>query len=325
MKIMTRGVIGISLCLVSALANAQFALFAAETGTGTLGGNTALYGGVQQYNFATSGGAAVAGVGIAASQLHDPAGLRAVGNMVYVGNRWGNQSGLGSVQQFSYDGSQLNFEQDITGNGLQRTHGLDVNPITGELIAVNGFSAGASRFTPSGGGFAANGMWNGGDWRDVLFSADGTKAYITELNSTIRVVDIALGTSTTFSVSGANAMHQMAWNNGSLYVTGYNSSTVHKVNLDGSGNLISSSIVLNPAGAIGIAFSPDGQEMFVSGHTSDTIFRYLSNGSGGWTSNGSFATGHNMGYLATVNAVPEPGTMMLLGLGAAAILRRRKK
>lgn len=322
MKSLIRAFIGVGMGASAVFAQAQFSLFAAETINGSAGSNTTLYGGIQQYNFATTGGAATAGPGVDVSLLHDPAGLRASGNKIYVGNRWGNQAGQGSIQEFTFDGTGLNFSQDITGNGLQRTHGLDVNPITGELVAVNAFSGGASRFSAPG--FTANGMWNGGDWRDVIFSADGTKAYVTELNTTIRVIDVASGTSSTFGVAGASAMHQMAWNNGSLYVTGLNSSSVHRVDLDANGNPISSSVVANASAALGIAFSLDGQEMFVSGHTTNTIFRYLNN-NGVWDANGSIATGHNMGYLATVDAVPEPGTMMLLGLGGLAVLRRRRK
>ena len=324
MKSMIRSFIGVGLGVSAVFAQAQFTLFATETTSGSLGGNTSLYGGIQQYNFATTGGAATAGPGVDASLLHDPAGLRAAGNSVYVGNRWGNQAGQGSVQEFTFDGAGLNFSQDITGNGLQRTHGLGINPITGELAAVNAGNGGASRFLPSGPGFTSNGSWSGGDWRDLIFSADGTKAYVTELNSTIRVIDVATGTSTTFGVSGASAMHQMAWNNGSLYVTSFNSSSVHRVDLDASGDPVSSVVVATPAAAIGIAFSTDGQEMFVSGHTSDTIFRFLNN-NGVWDANGTIDTGHNMGYLAVVDSVPEPGTMALLGLGAMAALRRKKK
>lgn len=322
MKSMIRAIIGVGLGASAVFAQAQFSLFAAETISGSLGGNTSLYGGIQQYNFASTGGVATVGAGVDSSLLHDPAGLRAVGNKVYVGNRWGNQAGQGSVQEFSFDGTSLSFSQDITGNGLQRTHGLDVNPITGELAAVNAGNGGASRFSAPG--FTANGMWNGGDWRDLIFSADGTKAYVTELNSTIRIIDIASGTSSTFGVAGANAMHQMAWNNGSLYVTAFNSSSVHRVDLDANGNPISSAVVATPAAALGIAFSLDGQEMFVSGHTSNTIFRYMNN-NGVWDATGTIDTGHNMGYLAVADAVPEPGTMALLGLGAMAVLRRRKK
>ena len=324
MKLKLKIIFGLGFFGATYLAQAQFVLFGTETTTGVLGGNTSLYGGIQQYNFTGTGGSYVSGPGLAASSVHDPQGLRARANKLFVGNRWGNQTGLGSIQEFDFDGAGLNFVQDIAGNGLQRTHGLDVNPVTGELVAVNAFNAGASRFTPSGSSWNANGMWNGGDWRDILFSADGTKAYVTELNSTIRIIDVATGTSTTFGVSGASSMHQMAWLNGSIYVTAFNSSSVHKLNLDSSGNIVSSSFVLSSNSAIGIAFSPDGQEMFVSGHTSNEIYRYLSDGTGGWTANGSIATGHNMGSLAVIDAVPEPSSMALIGAAGLALLRRKR-
>lgn len=315
--------LGLALAAVATgvTAQAQFTLFATESQSGSLGGNTALYGGIQQYGFATTGGAATSGAGLAASALHDPVGLRAIGDTLYVGNRWGNQTGQGSVQQFTFDGTTLNFNQDITGNGLQRTHGLDLNPVTGELYAVNAFSSGMSRFTQVANVFTPNGVINGGDWRDVLASADGTKLYVTELNSTLRIFDLVNNTNTTFTVNGADAMHQMAWRNGSIYVTGFNSGTVHRIDLDANGNATSSALVANSSGAIGIAFSPDGQEMFVSGHTSNVINRFqIVNDV--WTQTGSINTGHNMGYLAVV---PEPGSLALLGLGALAVLKRRRK
>lgn len=302
-------------------AHAQFTLFAAESQSGSLGGNTALYGGIQQYGFATTGGAATVGAGLAASAVHDPVGLRAVGDKVYVGNRWGNQAGQGSVQQFTFNGTTLNFNQDISGNGLQRTHGVDLNPVTGELYAVNAFSSGISRFTQAANVFSPNGLIPGGDWRDVLASADGTKLYVTELNTTLRVIDLVANTQTMFTVSGSNGMHQLAWRNGSIYAASANSDAVHRIDLDANGNPTASAIVANSSAAIGIAFSPDGQEMFVSGHTSNVINRFQEINNV-WTQTGSIDTAHNMGYLAVV---PEPGSMALLGLGALAVLKRRRK
>lgn len=301
--------------------NAQFSLFATESQNGSLGGNTSLYGGIQQYNFASTGGVAVAGPGIASSVVHDPVGLRSMGTTVFVGNRFGNQANLGSIQQFTFNGTGLTFNQDITGNGLQRVHGVDVNPVSGELYGVNIFSAGVSRFLPSGGSFNPNGMISGGDWRDVLASPSGNKLYTTELNNVIRIHDIVTNTNTTFTVSGSNAMHQMAWHNGAIYVTSFNSGTVHRIDLDANGNPTGSSIVVNSPSAIGIAFSPDGQEMFVSGHTTNDINRYQFSGNA-WSLTGTINTGHNMGYLAVV---PEPGTMVLLGAGAFAMLKRRRR
>lgn len=324
MKLLIRIGIGAMLVSASVFAQAQFTLFAAESAAGSLGGNTSLYGGIQQYDFATTGGSASVGSGMAASALHDPAGLRMVGNQLYAGNRWGNQSGQGSVSRFNFDGSNLTFDIEVTGNSQSAIHGIDVNSVTGELF-TSGSNNGVRRFLPSGGSFTANGGYNNGDLRDVLVSADGTKIYQTLINSVIRVTDLTTNTNTDFTVSGSAAMHQMALHGGSLYVTSFQTGTVHKVVLDGSLMPVSSSAVVNVNSAIGLAFSPDGQEMFVSGHQTNLVSRFLADGNGGWTANGSIATGHNMGYLATYGAVPEPGSMVLLGLGAVAFARRKRK
>jgi DNA-binding beta-propeller fold protein YncE len=251
--------------------------------------------------------------------VHDPAGLAVFGSSVFVGNRFGNQGGQGSIQKFNFDGTGLVFDQDITGNGLQRVHGVGVNAASGEVVGVNIFGGGLSRFLPSGSGFTANGAFTSGEARDIVSSADGTKWYVSELSNTIRVIDLVANTQTTFAIAGANQIHQMAWRNGSLYVTGFSSDTVHKVDLDGSGMVTGSSIVLSVNNAIGMAFSPDGQEMFVSEHDGNRIFRFLESG-GSWVANGTILTGKSMGYLA---AVPEPGTMILVGLGLATVARRR--
>jgi len=313
----------VALLVVSAtLSQAQFTLFAAESVAGS--NPQPLWGGVRQYDWTGNSGTSSLGAGIAASNLSDPVGLRAIGNQLYVANRHGNQAGLGSIQRFGFDGVNLTSNMALTGNGLQRTHGVDVSSTTGELFGANS-NGGVSRFLPAGPTFSPNGMFNTGDLRDVLVSSDGTKIYQSTPSNFIRVTDIASGTTTNFAVAASSAMHQMQLHAGSLYVTSFNTGTVHKVVLDANLNPVSSSVILNYSGAIGVAFSPDGQEMFVSSHTGNTIGRFLDNGAGLWQQTGQINTGVNMGYLATMDAVPEPATMVLMGLGAAAIAAKRRK
>ncbi|QYK52740.1 MAG: PEP-CTERM sorting domain-containing protein [Fimbriimonadaceae bacterium] len=324
MKFLMRSLILASTVGLAVMSQAQFTLFATETQSGSLGGNTSLWKGVQQFNFTGTGGGFSMGPGLAPGSVNDPSGVEVVGNQVYISNRHGNQSGIGSIQRFNWDGTGLNFDISLTGNGLQQVHGAAISSTTGELFSANK-DGGVSRFLPSGGGFTANGTFNNGDLRDVLVSSDGTKLYQTTPSNFIRVTEIATGATTNFTVNGSNAMHQMQMLNGDLYVTSFNSGTVHKVILDANFMPVSSSVILNVNSAIGIVFSPDGQEMFVSGHTSNMISRFLNSG-GTWVANGQIDAGTNLGQLGIIQTVPEPGTMALLvvGLTGLAAKRRRK-
>ena len=306
---------------------AQFTLFAAETNSGSLGGDTAHYGGVQQYDFASTGGSFVAGGGLAAADLHDPVGLVVRNSKLYVSNRWGNTQGKGSVQDFDFDfgtktlsgGATVAVQTTAASQGF---HGFQFAP-NGDLY-VTTVSNGTHRYRDTGSGYTEIASVANGAVRDVWISPDGKKMITSGVGNALHITDIVgdgFGNSTDFTMSQANATHQMAFRGGSLYVTSFNSSKVIKVELDADYDPTSSSVLFDVSGAIGITFSPDGEEMFVSSHTGNFIQRYLDNG-GTWTDNGKFDTGHNMGYLA---AVPEPASMSVLGLGALALLRRRKK
>lgn len=316
------------LCLALMLTQgawAQYTIYAAETQAGSLGGNTAAYGGVQRWDFASTGGAASAGTGIAAGDVHDPAGLVFQNGNLYVGNRWGNTQGLGSVQAFAWNGSGLTGGGTIASQASssdQGWHGFRFAP-NGDMFVTTA-NNGTRRFRDSGGGYADIGGVSNGQVRDVWISPDGKKMVTTGVGNALHITDVlanGFGGSVNYVMSGSNASHQMAYHDGALFVTSFNSNQVFKVNLDASFNPVSDSAILNVAGAIGITFSPDGKEMLVSSHTGNVINRFLDSG-GTWVSNGSIATGHNMGYLA---AVPEPGTMALLGAGALALIRRRRK
>lgn len=324
MKLLKHSLLCVAALGVVGSAHAQFDLFAAETFPGSLGGNTASYGGVQQYSFASHAAGQVAGAGIAASSLHDPVGLTMVGSNLYVSNRFGNTLGQGSIQEFAFDGTNLSGGATIasTSNAsFQGFHGFDFAP-NGDLY-VSTVNSGTRKYTDSGSGYTDVGGYSTGPSRDELVSPDGNILFTTTPGNVIKVTNLTTNSTSDFVVSGANAMHQMQYMDGALYVTGYNSGTVHKVVLDANYNPVSSSILFNKTAAIGMAFSPDGQEMFVSGHDTGIIDRYLWNGST-WAGNGSFNAGHTLGYLATYSPVPEPASMVVLGLGALAVLRNRR-
>ncbi|HLO97625.1 MAG TPA: hypothetical protein VK171_03430, partial [Fimbriimonas sp.] len=245
----------------ASLASAQHTLFAAESVSGSLGGNTSLYGGLQQYDFASTGGAFVAGPGLTPGQLNDPVGVFFSGSSLYVGNRHGNNQGLGSVQKFSWDGSSLSGGATVatqSSSSFQGFHGFTFAP-NGDMF-VTTVNGGTRRYRDSGSGLVDIGGTSSGAVRDAWISPDGSKLFETTVGNTIVVTDVlanSFGSSSSFGVAGSNAMHQMAFRGGSLYVTGFNSSTVHQISLDGSYNPVSSSIVANINAALGIAFSPD--------------------------------------------------------------------
>ncbi len=313
-----------STCAVFAQSS-PFTLFAAETNPGILGGNTSLYGGVQQYEFATTGSSATMGAGVLSSQVHDPAGLSSNNGKLYVGNRHGSNLGQGSVQEFLFDGTAPSGGTTIataSSGAFQGFIGFDFAPNSDLFVTTS--NGGTRRYRDSGSGYASIGGVSSGSVRDVMISPDGSKMIETTTDNRLLITEVlanSFGSTTTFVVNGASSMHQMAMRGDVLYVTSFNNGNVYKVNLDANFNPISSTAVATTPGALGIAFSPDGMEMFVSSHTGSRIARFLNSGSN-WNQSGELLTGHNMGYLATV---PEPASLSVLGLGVLAVLRRRRK
>lgn len=302
-----------------------YQLLVCETEAGSVG--SALWGGIQRYEIATPGGAAVAGNGIPTAQLSDPAGLafNASGEL-FVGNRHGN-SAASSVSRFNYNGGTDTYDPNgtITGNSLFGAHGLNFGT-TGELFVSN-VNGPISRFTFSGGVAVANGTMGSGPSRDVFLSADGLWAYVSQgVSGDLLKYDVSTNALVnTFAIAGAGGLHNGTWLGSDLYVAGFSSGAVHRITFDANGDVTGSSVVASVNAAISVAFSPDGMEMYVGGHTTGLVSRFLNVG-GSWVANGVIDAGHDVGdIIVTGDAVPEPASMAALSIGALALLRRKRK
>jgi len=289
---------------IAGLSMAQWTVFAAETVAGSAGGNTAAYGGVQQYNFAANGTFTL-GTGLPASSLSDAAGLKYRNGKLYVSNRHGNTTGAGSIKVFDWNGTTLSGGTTIisvSSSPFAGFHGFDVAP-NGDIFVTTA-TGGTRRFRDNGSGYVDIGGLANGSVRDAVVSPDGLKLLVSTVDSRILVTEIqpnAFGATTTFTVDNANTMHQMSLLGRSLYVASFNNGRVHRVDLGPNYMPVASKTVANLNGAIGITCSPKG-EMYITGHTTNTVTRFL-NQATGWTTNGTIATGKNMGYAA---ATPLP-------------------
>lgn len=301
-----------------------FEIVVTETKTGS-NPNPSDWGGIQRFSFTGTGSAATQLSTIPAGLLSDPAGLCFNGNELFVGNRHGNSS-ASSISRFLYDWNTDTFTANgtITGNGLFGVHGLELRPGTNDLWASN-VNNGLSGFTVTGGGATANGTLMSGAKREVMFSHDGRYLYATEgVSGNLVRYDFNTSTTTSYAISGASGLHNAAWRGDHLFISDFGSSQVFDVAFDANGAVASSSVAASVSGAISLAFSPDSNEMFVASHTGNKIDRFLYNsGTSSWDFESSIATSSNMGDIQIL--VPEPASFAVLGLGALALLRRRKK
>lgn len=262
---------------------------------------------IERYLVAGTGGALTRISDIPPAVTNDPAAL-AFDNQyeLFVSNRAAH-SGNGSVSRFVFDTAFGVFTPNgtITGNGLVDCVQPAFDPVTGELFVTNWNSRQVSRFT-----FDAN--------RNAV--ANGTLAMpdtSNQLGIAIRALDQQLFVSSytfvrrfarnpngsyTFlgnlTIPGASLIHFMAFRGDELYVAEYNAGRVHRFLFDGSGNPVANGFVAVP-NAIGVAFSPDRNEMFVARHNIGGMQRLIyAPGTDTWTPTTLQAT-PSLGGIAT--------------------------
>jgi hypothetical protein len=269
-----------------------------------------LWSGVLIFSVAGTGAPLVPVAGIDKSLLADPA-FRASSSEVFVGNRHGVNAAdgvPGSISRFIYDrvAGTLTANGTITGNSLSAVDQIAFHPLTGEMFVAdfNYPTSGPSisRFTfDASGNAVANGTLGNGQAGGLAVAPDGKRLYATsggQTSSIIRQFDLANGGAPLADVTIADAprLFNMAVHNGVLYVAAVDVNKVYRLSIGTFDDLtLRDSIAAD--GAIAVAFSPDGNEMFTAAHlTSEFIDRFNLNAAvDTWTSTTKVMTTSSLG------------------------------
>lgn len=301
------------LCVLAALAvgaSADYQLVISEAVPGSVG--QAQWKGVRRFYFYSTGGFAGERAGIDKADCSDAAGVFVAPNgQILVGNRHGN-SGPASVGRFGYSATTDTISPlaTITGNSMSGAHGVVTSPANSELFVSN-VANGVSRFLTPFGTPVANGVIRPGtSTRGVFMNPTGTMLYITEgVTNNLVQYELATGTTTPFAAA-AGGLHFGSWRAGVLYVAGYDTSTLAKVVFDANGKAVSSSPIQVGGRPLTIAFSPDGNEMYVGMHATGVVERYSYNQIGdSWSKTGQFQSGTSIGDMSVLTTVPTSVTI----------------
>ena len=271
---------------------------------GPTNGDPTTWGGVLQFEVSGDGSALVASTGIAKTSVEDPVGLwfEPKSSVVFVGNRHGNNAAdgtAGSISRFAYafDTHALTALPEITGNGLDGVHQIALSPTTGELFAAN-VNNGISRFSfDAAGNAVAAGTISDGAARGVCVAPDGKRLYVSTAANVIRQFDLVTGDELTpITLQTTATLHFFAVRKGELYVAALDDNKVYRFSLDADDNPTMVQAV-DASAPVGVAFSADGGEMYVTGHrTSDLLQRYLYDpGTDTWMPNGTMDLGTSLG------------------------------
>lgn len=299
-------------------------------------------GGIRSYTFDGLGYAASdysVGTTIAASNFNDPSSIvfDTSGNLL-VSDR-GFNTGAGAVSKVAFNNGVPGAVTVVLSNLDTGPHQAALTPAGG--LIVSSLGSGAKLYpnvsAPATVSYAT------GQERGAAVS--GSKLYSTAGSGTLQTFDVASGSLlNSFNVTGASLLHYETLYGGSLYVADIGANVtgagggVYKVTLDSSGNPVSSSKVASVNGAISVAFSPTGDEMFVASHFDGTLTGFaISGGTVASTANlvidgGTLASWNGAhvqygGLAVFPSAVPEPASWaaMLAGVAVLGFLGRKRR
>ncbi|MEP6864516.1 MAG: WD40 repeat domain-containing protein [Deltaproteobacteria bacterium] len=284
-------------------------IFVTQTPPGPQNADPANWSGVLQLSVRGDFAPLVMETGVAKTELADPAGIafRSTSSELFVGNRHGNNAADGvagtvSRRRYTQGTHALVVEPDITGNGLSGVHQVTFSPTSGEMFAAN-FGGGVSRFTFDADGVpVANGMISDGTTRGVLVTPDGSRLFVTNANNRIRSFDLATGTEVgTTTLSSSGVLHYLAYRLGDVYVAALADNMVYRYHLAANDDLTYVQAIAAES-PVGVAFSADGAEMFVTGHqTVDLLQRYTYDAATDtWMSSGTMDLGSSLGGVVIV-------------------------
>lgn len=254
---------------------AAYQIIASETPMGSGGGQ-----GIRRYMVYDTYGAIVQLTPIPGNLVNDPAGLALRSETeLFVSNRAAH-SGNSSIMRFDLNGSQFAYRDTITGNSVTDCHQAAFDLVRGELFQSNWSTGILSRFLfDDDGNPAANGyvsMPDNGRMLGVAIRPTTQHLFVSDYNY-VRLFNLNPDGTYTYignPIQHSNALlHFMKFHNDELYLASFNKNAVLRYAFDAQGVPIWKESIYAP-GAVDMAFSPDGQEMFVTDHRNGGINRY---------------------------------------------------
>jgi hypothetical protein len=269
---------GLVLCCMgwySPVAAEPFQIIAAETPM-VSGSNQ----GVRRYIVRETFGPVQQLTPIPGSYLYDPSSLALRSpTELYISNRAGH-TGNGSVARVRLFGSSFEYLDTFNGNGLTDCAQSCFDPVSGELFVTNWTGGVLSRFLfDASGNPVPNGvitMPDGGYQLGVAIRPADRQLFVSDYTKVRRFSPNPDGSYAflgTFWENSATQYHFMKFRDDLLYLTSFWENAVLRFSFDAQGNPVYKDRIA-AENALDTAFSPDGQEMFVTDHRNGGIMRY---------------------------------------------------